>query len=104
MKPAVYAIGTPLTEFKIVRLPGFEPTSIPIHYAGKVIRMDMLEVGQIFPFFNRRAEIFQGVAGHQGRMVSLPRHTSSAGYVRDGALIGHPGSTPRSLSILFLVC
>ena len=62
MKPAVYAIGTPLAELKIMWLPGFEPSTIRVHYAGKVIRMDMLEVGRTFPFLKRLAEIFQGSA------------------------------------------
>src|SRR3984893_7543157 len=62
LKPAVHTVGAPLAELKIMRLPGFEPTIIRVHYAGKVIRMDMLEVGRILPFLNRLAEIFQGLA------------------------------------------
>src|ERR1700722_2306860 len=61
LKPAVHTVGAPLAEFKIMRLPGFEPALIYVDHARKVIRRDSLEVGRIFPFLDRLAEIFQGL-------------------------------------------
>src|SRR5580658_6858340 len=61
LEPAIYAIGTPLTEFKNVRLPGFDRALPRIDHARKVFRMDSVASAPILQFLSRLAEIFQNL-------------------------------------------
>src|SRR6266849_7686354 len=62
LEPAVHAIGTPLAELKIMRLPGFDRVPPRVDHARKVMRMDSVAGGPILQFLGRLAEIFQDLA------------------------------------------
>src|SRR6266446_963995 len=62
LEPAVHAIGTPLAELKIMRLPGFDRALPRVDHARKVIRMDSVAGGPILQFLGRLAEILQELA------------------------------------------
>jgi hypothetical protein len=47
MEPAIHAIETPLAQFKIMRLPGFDRTPPRVNNAGQVIRMNCVAGGPI---------------------------------------------------------
>src|SRR5216684_7808115 len=62
VEPAVHAIGTPLAQLKIIRLPGFDRVPPCINHAREVTGMDSVAGGPILQFLSRLAEIFQDLA------------------------------------------
>jgi hypothetical protein len=59
LEPAIHAIGPPLTEFKNVRLPGFDRALPRIDHARKVVRVDNVAGAPILQFLSCLTEIFQ---------------------------------------------
>src|SRR5260370_11483697 len=57
LEPAVHAIGTPLAELKIMRLPGFDRVLPRVDHTRKLIRMYSVPGGPILQFLSPLPEI-----------------------------------------------
>src|SRR5260370_37594389 len=74
-----------------MRLPGFKPTTIRFHYAGKVIRMYVLEgreiLLRILPFLNPPTEIFQELVVEKFDLSTRFQSTNESGNCIDDKTI-----------------